>query len=106
MKKSILAAAALVLALGACASPGGEGTTTDWGANSFVNAADMGGGQWFITCSNAMSACTGRARNICPGGFDLINANSQATPVAVANQYGASSSMVQNYQMAISCKKP
>lgn len=61
------------LALFGCAASSGEGTTTDWGANSFVNAAELEKGVWMITCTNAASACTKRARAICPDDYDLIS---------------------------------
>jgi hypothetical protein len=100
MIRAIIAA----LALSACASASGQGTTADWGSNSWVNAADLGGGLWLITCTSAASACTERAARVCASGFDVEQVGSGAAPVAVANNYGAAMRTQTNYQMQVRCK--
>jgi len=101
LRRTVIAMAMLI---SACASSSGEGTTADWGANSFVNAADLGGGQWFITCTNAMSACTGRARQICPSGFDLVNTDASKAPVGAVTPQGGVLTVRTDYQLMVRCR--
>lgn len=104
MKKALVALVGAALA--ACASSGGEGTTTDWGANSFVNAADLGDGRWLITCTNAPSACTSRARKICEHGFDLVDMDSDKSTVAGGSLNAFAVGRRKDYEIIVQCNEP
>lgn len=89
----IKALAALAVLLAGCASAGGlEGRATH--GISGTDAASLGEGRWFITCSNQMSGCTWRANQVCPVGFDAAEATSAAS----------SSWARTDYQMTVQCK--
>lgn len=62
----------LALALGACAAAGSEGSQFS------SNAAELGPGQWLVTCYTFASACTERAKALCPNGYDVRDMSTQA----------------------------
>lgn len=95
----------LALTLTACASSSGEGTTTDWGANSFVNAANLGDGQWLITCERSASACTRRARKVCPAGYDVLDLGSGTSTVAGGSLSGFAVNSKKDYELMVLCKE-
>jgi len=86
-----------------CASSTGEGTTTDWGSNSFVNAADLGNGQWLLTCTNSASACTKRASKICANGYDVLDVDSDRATGAAGSLSGFAVTQRKDYEMLVEC---
>ncbi len=93
----------LLLALGACASPSGEGQSTDWARNSFTDAADLGGGRWLITCQNTASACTARARAVC-GEFEVLETGTTQNASGAVGAYGGGFGTRTDYQMTVLCR--
>lgn len=94
----------VALALAACASPQGEGTTTDWSRNSFVDAAQLSEGRWLVTCTNAASACTHRAAQLCATGFDVVDTQMSQGAAGAASQYGGGYGTQQRYAMTVQCR--
>lgn len=103
MKQIGMVGVAAVTLLAAGCSATGEGTTADWGSNSWVNAASIGNGQWMITCTNAASACTRRASQICQGDFNTQSLDRNSSRVGGGNQYGFGYGERVEYQLIMSC---
>lgn len=95
---------ALAFLLAACASPTGEGVTTDWASNSFVDAASLGEGRWLVSCDNAASACTRRAAQLCPSGFDVADAQTTQGVSGAASAYGGGFGTRRQYQLLVTCR--
>lgn len=90
------------LLVAACASPNGEGRSTDWARNSFTDAADLGNGQWLITCQTTASACTARARAIC-GEYEVVDAGTMQSVSGAAGAYGGGFGTRTDYRMTVRC---
>ena len=98
-----LAVLAPLVALSACGTPNAQGAAS--APSGFVtDAADLGGGRWFITCAYQASACTWRAQHLCAQGFDVEGAQSSQAPVGFIGPYGGGVSARTDYQMTVRCR--
>lgn len=78
MRLILSAAIASSLVLAGCASPTGEGQAHSDGllgpgTGPQTEAASLGNGKWMISCFATIGACTWRAQQVCPTGFDTQN---------------------------------
>lgn len=96
-----IALAALVLS--ACVSPNTQGATLA-PSGFHTDAADMGEGRWHISCVAAMSACTWRAQQLCPRGFDPVNTQQTQTFSGGFTQYGGGFGTQQHYTLMVQCR--
>lgn len=94
----------LALCVAACASASGEGVTADWASNSFVDAAEISDGQWLVSCDNAASACTRRARALCPAGFEVVSNQAGQAVSGAVGQYGGGFNTRRQYNMVVRCR--
>lgn len=90
----------LALALAGCASAGSEGSQFS------SNAAQLAPGQWLVTCYAFASACTERARALCPAGFDVQQATPEQIRVGGWSPYGGTYGQRTDYHMQVTCKAP
>ena len=94
--------AALVFVCG-CGTPNAQGGATA-PSGFHTDAADLGNGQWFITCLASASGCTWRAQNLCPTGYDVLNINQAHTPVGYVGPYGGGIGSRQDFNLTDKCK--
>jgi hypothetical protein len=80
----------LALLLAACASASGQGSTPG------SDAADLGNGQWLITCYTFASNCTQRASLLCPAGFDTLSTQVVPTFTGLMQR--------NDYHMTVQCR--
>jgi len=102
MRALVLVLTAALLA--GCASPNGEGQAMSGVVGVPTDAAKVGDNQWLITCQQAVSACTWRAQQVCPNGFDVKNSGQSQGSSGYANAYGAGYGTITTYNLAVACK--
>jgi len=90
--------------LGSCASANGEGQAYQDGMGPLTDAANLGQGKWMITCAAALSACTWRAQQVCPTGFEAVDTSSSQSTSGAIGPYGGGFGTQVTHRLAINCR--
>lgn len=90
----------LALALAGCASAGSEGSQFS------SNAAQLAPGHWLVTCYAFASACTERAKALCPAGYEVRMLDREQVRTGGYGAYGGSYGARSDYHMEVTCRAP